>query len=154
MPKLNFDLYSYRIDKAVPDFDESRGLLVMDGNCGACSRWARMVSYWDRKDEFRITTIDSKLGRSLQLHYGIDPDDPDSWLYVVDGKVYTSMQAITAVCMKLGLFFYLFAPMKLVPIGIQDWLYQRIARNRYRFFGRTEMCSLPSPELRRRLITD
>lgn len=154
MPNLDFPEYSYRNDKKIPAFDDTRGLLIMDGTCGACSRWARTVAYWDRKDQFRITTTDSNLGRSLQEHYGIDPDDPDSWVYLVDGKVYTSMQAITEVCLKLGLFFYGFAPMKLVPMGIQDWLYQRIARNRYRIFGKTDMCGLPSPELRKRLVMD
>jgi len=78
--------YSYRDNPNVPDFDEARILLVMDGNCAICSRAARRIARLDTHDQIRIATCTSPLGRALLLHFGFDPEDPASWLMIQDGR--------------------------------------------------------------------
>lgn len=143
--------YSFREDSNIPPFDDSRALVVMDGECALCSRGARMIAARDNRDEFRITTAQSPLGQALLRHYGLNPEDPESWLYLTDGRAYHSLDAIIRVGRRLGGPMRLWAVFAPFPRGMQDWLYRRIARNRYRF-GRAEMCALPDPALRARLI--
>ena len=85
-------------------------------------------------------------------HYGLDPDDPDSWLVVHDGQAVTSLDAMIEMGRIVGGPGWLLQPLRLLPAALKHWLYQRIARNRYALFGRTDLCALPDPKLRARLI--
>ena len=100
---------SYRSDPSVPDFDDDGPRTVMDARCGLCARGARWIARSDRKQEFRIIPAQSELGAALFRHYGLDPLDPVSWLYIVDGKAYTSLDAIIRVGRRLGGVSGLFA---------------------------------------------
>lgn len=144
--------YSYRTDAAVPPFDDSGPVTVMDGECALCSVGARLIARFDRRAEFRICRVQTPLGASLLRHYGLSPDDPESWLYLVDGNAYTSLDAMVRAGARVGGPGVLLQPLRLLPTVVQDWLYRGLARNRYRIFGRTDMCGIPDPALRARLI--
>ncbi len=144
--------FSYRRDADVPAFDDGGPIAFVDGECGLCSRGARLISRLDRRGEFRICPTQSSLGRAVLVHYGLDPDDPDSWLYLVDGRAHGSLQGVLEVGARLGGWGRALTVLRLLPHSLQNAIYRLIARNRYRLFGRKELCQLPDPELRRRLI--
>ncbi len=144
--------YSYRQDRSIPDFDDRGPVAFMDGDCALCTRGARTICSLDRRGEFRICPTASPIGSSILAHYGLDPADPDSWLYLEEGRAYTSMEAIIRVGKRLGGWGHLTRLPGLFPQPVQDWLYRRIARNRYAILGRTRMCAIPDPDFRRRLI--
>lgn len=144
--------YSYRDDGDVPDFDDSGPVTVMDGECALCSTGARLIARFDRAGEFRICRTQTKLGQALLRHYQLDPDDPESWLYIEDGQAYTSLDGLIRAGKRVGGIGRILQIFRLLPRAAQDWLYRRIARNRYRLFGRTQMCELPDPALRKRLM--
>ena len=146
------DPYSYRGDDRVPRFDDSGPVVFMDGNCVLCTRTARMIGKLDRAGEFRICPVQTALGKAVLTHYGLDTDDPDSWLYLAEGRAYTSMDAIIRAGTRLGGLGHAVRAFQILPRGARNWLYRRIARNRYAMFGRTDMCAMPDPALRRRLI--
>lgn len=144
--------YSYRGDSRVPSFDDRGPVVFMDGNCVLCTRTARAIGKLDHAEEFRICPVQSPLGSATLQHYGLDTDDPDSWLYLEDGRAYTAMDAVIRAGTRLGGWGRAVRALMLLPRPVRDWLYRRIARNRYQLFGRTDMCALPDPALRRRLI--
>jgi len=144
--------YSYRHDSAVPAFDDSKIVLVMDGGCALCSRGARWVSRCDKADRFRICPADSGLGQALFRHYGLSTQDPETWLCLFAGRALGGLDAWIAVGRHLGGTAGLLRGLAILPGPLRSWLYRRMARNRYALFGKTEMCALPDPELRRRLI--
>ena len=146
------EAYSYRRDPTVPDFPDDGPVTFMDGDCALCTWGARIIGKLDRKAEFRICPTQSPLGRAVLAHYGLDPADPESWLYLTEGRAYTSLDAIIRVARRLGGVGRLLGVLTVLPRPVQDWLYRRIARNRYQILGRTDMCALPDPELRRRLL--
>lgn len=147
------DAYSYRRDGAVPAFDDGGPIVFIDGECVLCTHSARLLARLDRAGEFRICPVQSPIGRSVLKHYGLDPEDPDSWLYLVDGNAYTSIDGMIRAGRRLGGWGHLLCPLAILPRPAQDWLYRRLARNRYRLFGHTSMCAMPDPALRRRLLT-
>lgn len=144
--------FSYRLDPAVPDFDDSGPVVFMDGDCALCSLGARVIARLDRRGEFRICPIKTDLGAAILAHYGLAPRDPATWLYLEDGKAHGSLDAMIAVGRRTGGVGRLLAPLRLLPLGLRNWLYRRIALNRYALFGRARLCELPDPGLRARLL--
>ncbi|KUF10509.1 thiol-disulfide oxidoreductase DCC family protein [Pseudoponticoccus marisrubri] len=144
--------FSWQQDPAVPEFDDARMLVIMDGDCALCSATARRIARLDRRDEVRIATIQSDLGRALATHLGLDPDDPDTWILLSDGRAFGGFDAVLRLFPRLSRRWQSLRLLSVVPAPLRDALYARIARNRYRLWGRADMCALPDPELRRRLI--
>ena len=146
------DAYSFRSDPGIPEFDTDRILLVMDGECALCSGAARRIANLDKHDAVRITPVRSALGTALMTHYRLDPGDPTTWLMIENGRAFGSLPAILRLGRKLHPVFLLAQPLGLLPRKVQDWLYARLARNRYRLFGYTDICAMPDPALQQRLI--
>ncbi len=153
MSLIKREAYSYRGDDTVPAFEDSGPVVFMDGDCVLCTRGARIIAKLDRAGEFRICPIQTPIGRSMLKHYGLDPEDPESWLYLVDGKAYSSLDAIIRAGTRLGGWGQTLRAFAILPLPVQDWLYRRIARNRYRFVGRTNMCDFPDRDLKQRLLS-
>ena len=152
MRLIGREAYSYRGDATVPAFEDGGPVVFMDGGCALCTRGARAVAKLDRAGEFRICPIQSPLGRAMLKHYGLDPDDPESWLYLCDGKAYNSIDAMIRAGARLDGWGQALQPLAILPRRVQDWLYRRIARNRYRLFGRANMCEVADGDLKRRLL--
>jgi predicted DCC family thiol-disulfide oxidoreductase YuxK len=144
--------YAYRDDPAVPAFDDGGRIAVMDGDCALCSWGARAIARLDRDDAFRICPVQSPVGAALARHYGLEPGDPETWLFLENGEAASGMEAIIRIGERLGGVGRLATAMRILPKGVREWLYRRIARNRYRL-GRSDMCATPDARLRRRLMT-
>jgi predicted DCC family thiol-disulfide oxidoreductase YuxK len=124
----------------------------MDGDCAICSRGARMIHRLDRSGAIRIATIQTPLGEALMAREGIDAADPETWLFFDGGRVWRDAEAIIHVGLRSGGWGRAFGLLRIVPRRLRDWLYRRLARNRYAWFGRGEMCAIPDPAFRARLI--
>ena len=145
------DPYSWRDDPGVPDFDDGGPIAVMDGSCAVCSWGARTIARLDRAGAFRICPVNTPLGTALVRHHGVEPDDPETWLFLDEGCAWSEMEAILRIGERLGGVGRLATVMRVLPREARKWLYRRIARNRYRF-GQTDMCALPDPALCARLL--
>jgi predicted DCC family thiol-disulfide oxidoreductase YuxK len=144
--------YSWRADPAVPAFPDDKALIVFDGVCVLCSGFARFVLKRDRRFAFRLTTAQSPLGQALYRHYGLDTHEFETNLVLADGRAYAKLDTVTVAGEKLGGPWRALMLLRLLPRPIADWLYDRIARNRYALFGRTEHCMIPPPQWRDRFI--
>ena len=144
--------YSYAEDDTVPAWDDAVGLIVFDGECVLCSAFTRFVFRHDRRGRFRFTMAQSPLGQGLYRHYGLNPQDFETNLVILDGVLHAKMASFATVMATLGWPWRALSVVRLIPRPIGDWLYDRIARNRYRLFGRYDACRMPSPELRARVI--
>ncbi|MEQ8557069.1 MAG: DCC1-like thiol-disulfide oxidoreductase family protein [Henriciella sp.] len=129
-----------------PDSD----LIVFDGECVFCSSFARFVATHDKARKFAFVASQSATGRALCVAHGINPDDPESNIVRVDGQAYLKFRAFTKVMTELGWPWKALGVLSLIPRPAANWVYDRIAKNRY-VFGRSH-CILPSPELKARLI--
>ncbi|MEX0340179.1 MAG: thiol-disulfide oxidoreductase DCC family protein [Arenibacterium sp.] len=146
--------FSYRSDETVPAFEDTFPVVVMDGECALCTFGARLIDRFDTTGTIRICPVQSPLGRALLMHYRMDPSDPDSWIFLADGVCWTSFDAWIKAGQAVGSVGHLMRVFWLVPKPARDWMYQRVARNRIAMFGKADMCSLPNPGLRARLIGD
>ncbi|MEH6477757.1 MAG: DCC1-like thiol-disulfide oxidoreductase family protein [Sneathiella sp.] len=151
--KSDLPAYSFRVDDAVPNFIDTAPFTVMDAQCSLCARGAKWIAHNDHQNVFRIIPLQSDLGKALMRHYGMDPTDPMSWLFIENGRGYTSMDAVIRVGDRLGGVWKVLNILRVIPKHGQDYFYGLIARNRYRFFGKTDLCNVSDVEIKKRLIT-
>jgi predicted DCC family thiol-disulfide oxidoreductase YuxK len=144
--------YSYRRDPAVPPFPDDKALLVFDGVCVLCSGFARFILKRDRGFAFRLATAQSPLGQALFRHYGLDAQEFETNLVLADGAAHAKLDTVAVMGERLGGPWRALWLLRLLPRFLADWLYDRVARNRYALFGRTERCMIPLPEWRDRFI--
>ena len=145
--------HSYRADARVPTFDDRQPLIVFDGVCVLCNHFAQFVAARDTAQLFRFTHAQSPLGQGLFRHYGLDPINFETNLLILDGRAYGRLQAFSQITRRLGAPWSLVGhAARVLPAFIGDPAYDTLARNRYRLFGRHEVCALPDPSWRSRLI--
>lgn len=132
------------------DVPQSRNLIVFDDTCLFCSGFARFIAKRDERARFRFTSATSPTGQSLYLRNKLDPQDFSTNIVVLNGETYFKMAAFTAAMVSLGGVWSWLRVLDLLPRPVADWIYDRIARNRY-VFGKSQ-CPVPSRELKDRLI--
>jgi predicted DCC family thiol-disulfide oxidoreductase YuxK len=89
----------------------------------------------------------------LMRDHGLDPLDPDSWLFIEeDGTVTRDLDALIRLGQRTGGIGWLLLWFKVFPKPARNWMYARVARNRYAMFGRAEMCDIPNEALKMRLL--
>jgi len=139
---------------AVPDLAAAaEGVILFDGVCVFCSRWVAFVLARDAAGEFRFATVQSRFGRVLAARLGIDAEAPETNAVILGGRAFFKSDAAIAVLRHLPGWRWV-PVLRLVPRVLRDRLYDLIARNRYAWFGRTELCMVPTPALARRIVPD
>ena len=131
----------------VPD-----NLILFDGVCNLCSALVQFVIRHDREAKFRFAAIQSEIGREIYQSHGLDPADLQTFVFIADGKVVLRSDAAIEVVSRFGGAWRIFAIFRLVPRVARDFVYSTIARNRYRWFGRKEVCMIPTPEIDERFL--
>lgn len=129
-------------------------IVVFDGVCLLCSRWVRFLLKHDHEGRYHFASMQSASGRKLLLEHGLDPDSPLSFLLVQDGQGHTDTEAIARVLRGLTArrWHGLGAAILIVPRMVRDPCYRFVARHRYRIFGQSKTCYLPSAEQRARFM--
>ena len=125
--------------------DSPQGLILFDGVCVLCSRGCHFVSKRDRRGYFRFVPIQMAEGRPLADQLGIDPDRPDSFAFVANGQGYVKSEAVLRIARELPRWRWTWV-FRFIPRVIRDAIYDLVARNRYRWFGRRDACILPNAD--------
>lgn len=133
--------------------DVRDGLILFDGVCVLCSGWVRFLIERDREARFTFTPMQSPYGRKLAERLGIDTADPESNAVISGGYAYFKFDSVMEALGGLPRWRWVRAA-SVLPRPARDWIYDRIAKNRYRVFGRTEFCMVPSRDVMSRFIFD
>jgi predicted DCC family thiol-disulfide oxidoreductase YuxK len=134
---------------AAPDLKQD--LILFDGDCVLCSHWARYVHERDNAQRFKFTAVQSPFGRALAARFGINADNPETNLAILNGRVLFKSDAALAVLRALPGGWWT-PPLRMAPKELRDWVYDRVARNRYRWFGRREQCWAGDPTFAARIL--
>lgn len=126
-------------------------LLFFDGVCGFCSRSVDFVLARDRRSIFQFAPLQGETAR--QLLPPADVDDLNSMVLLVEGRSFCKSSAAVRVLWRLGFGWRLLSVFAwLVPLPLRDLVYDLVARNRYRLFGKHETCRMPTPAERSRFL--
>lgn len=133
-------------------------ILLYDGVCGLCNRFVQFVLKRDRNDRFRFAALQSEFARAILGRHGVRAADLDTVYLVRDFQqagesLLNRSDTAVAVLSELGGFWSLLSVfMRLTPRPLRDWGYNVVAGNRYRIFGKYDVCPLPDPRDRHKFL--
>lgn len=136
------------------DIAKNKQLILFDGVCNLCNSSVLYVIKRDKKDKFLFAPLQSDTGKEIISNFNIDTQKIDSILLYNPEKhtiTYKSSAALH-IAKRLGFPLNLMALFMIVPPFIRNWVYDYIAEHRYRWFGKKEVCMIPTPELQSKFM--
>lgn len=130
------------------------GLMLFDGVCNLCSGSVALAIRLDRKQALRFTPLQAPFGNALAVRYGLNLENPDSFIFFENGQALQGSDALIALASRLGRPWSLVAVCGVLPRRWRDALYHLLARNRYRLMGKRQTCMTPTPEQRAQFLLD
>lgn len=137
---------------ATPPLKEPDSPIVFfDGVCNLCSGAVKFIIKRDRKEQFKFASLQSSIAQKWFIRLGIQKSF-ESIVYCYNGVFYTRSDAALAIARKMDFPWPLLYGLKIIPKGIRNFIYDYIARNRYRWFGKSDQCMIPTAEISKRFI--
>ncbi len=128
-------------------------IVLFDGVCNYCNGMVNFFIRQDRKKIVRFAALQSEAGQRLLERYGLPKENFDSFILIDRGKMYKSSTAGLRLYNQLPWYWKWTQLFWIVPKFIRDAVYDVIAKNRYKWFGKIETCMLPTPEVRSRFVS-
>lgn len=128
-------------------------IVLFDGVCNLCNSSVQFIIARDTKAYFRFASLQSELGKSLLSTHQLSPTSIDTIVLVKKEKVYVRSAAALEIAQHLDGAWRWLSVFRVLPLPLRDALYNFVARNRYRWFGKEESCWLPTPDLRERFLS-
>lgn len=142
-------LNSQRNILAIP---RDKPILLFDGVCNLCNGFVQFIIKRDPKATFRFTALQSEAGQQLLQEAKLPTKELSTVVLWENGKFYTHSDVPLRVVRHLSLGWRVFIIFKILPKFIRNNIYNWIAQNRYRWFGKKESCMIPTPELKARFL--
>jgi predicted DCC family thiol-disulfide oxidoreductase YuxK len=129
-----------------------KNIVLFDGVCNLCNGLVRFLIKRDREAIFKFTSLQSEVGQQWLIKFGLAKNEFESFVLIRGDKYYVKSDAALKMLVQLGGFWKTFYVFKLIPRPVRDFIYDRIAKSRYRIFGRRDVCMIPTPELQERFL--
>lgn len=134
--------------------DENKVLILFDGVCNLCNKSVQYIIKHDKTNQFLFAPLQGVAGKQIIAKYGIDTNKIDSIIVYDAGSQTVKFKSNAAlfVASKMNFPFTLTRLFYMVPTFIRNWIYDFIAQNRYRWFGKNSTCMVPTPELESKFL--
>lgn len=137
----------------ISELPKEKKILLFDGVCNLCNSSVQYVIKKDTKDEFRFVALQSELGQEIVKHIGIADKNIDSIILYLPGiAYYYKSSAVIEISKSLQGFFNYGMFFRLLPTFLRDSVYDYVAKNRYKWYGKQESCMIPTPELKAKFL--
>lgn len=120
--------------------------------CNLCNSSVNFVIKKDKNDVFRFAALQSEIGSQYINKFNIDPSQTDSIILIDVDKHYIKSSAALTIAKSLKGVYPLLYAFIIVPAFIRNWVYDYIAKNRYKWYGKKESCMIPTPELKSKFL--
>jgi len=127
-------------------------ILLFDGVCNLCNGFVQFVIRRDPEAVFRFAPLQSEIGQALSRRAGLSAEEISTVVLFHRGRFFTHSDVALEITRLLPGFWPLLYGLRIIPKPLRDAVYNWVARNRYRWFGRQESCMVPTPELRQRFL--
>ena len=135
------------------ELPKHKKIILFDSVCNLCESSVLFVIKYDKKDEFRFVSLQSDLGKKILHHIGMDSKHIDSIVLYEPGiAYYYKSQAALEIAKSLGGIFHFGTLFRIIPNGIRNWVYDYVAKNRYVWYGKKELCMIPTPEIQSKFL--
>lgn len=127
-------------------------MLLFDGVCNLCNASVQWILKRDRKGIFKFAALQSDTGQMLLQQLGFSEKNFDTVVLVDGPRIFTRSDAALEIVRRIGGWWAFLTVFKIIPRPVRNAIYDWVARNRYRWFGKTEACMLPRPEWKERFV--
>ena len=127
-------------------------IILFDGVCNFCSFWVNFVIKRDKNDIFRFAALQSETGEKYLKKFGLNITDPDTFVLIEGKEYFIKSTAALKVAWELKSWLKISYPLIFLPISFRDFLYDLIAKNRYKIFGKKDVCRIPTAEEKKKFI--
>ena len=133
--------------------ENSKQIILFDGVCNLCNNAVQFVIKRDKKDVFRYAALQSEVGQQLTKERGIDTATVDSIILIDPGTAYyTKSTAALEIGKELKGYRTISSILLGIPSKLRDIVYDFVAKNRYKWYGRKDQCMVPTPELQSKFL--
>jgi len=132
---------------------QNKKIILFDGVCNLCDSVVQFIIKRDKADVFRFVAIQSEIGQEIIKHIGVDTTKTDSILLYEPGRsYYYKAEAALKIAGALGGIYSLLGFFSVFPKSLSNAVYDYIARNRYKWYGKKEECMIPTPEMKAKFL--
>jgi predicted DCC family thiol-disulfide oxidoreductase YuxK len=132
--------------------NQNSHIILFDGVCNLCNSTVQFIIKHDRNGKFYFASLQSEFGQEQVKKYKIDPRLTDSVIYIYNDCAYIKSSAALRIARQLDRGWPLLFVFMFLPPFIRNFVYDFIAKNRYKWFGKKDSCMIPSPELKGRFL--
>lgn len=133
--------------------DSEKKIILFDGVCNLCNSSVQYIIKHDTKDEYRFAALQSEIGKKMIAERHIDTELLDSILLIEPGVAYYAKSTAALMIGKsFGGFWSLVAIFEWIPENFRNSVYDYIAKNRYKWYGKKDACMIPTPELKAKFL--
>jgi len=132
--------------------EEDKPVVLFDGVCNYCNAMINFIIRQDKKKKYLFATLQSEFGRRLLHQWNLPVNSFDSFLVFDNGKLYSKSTAALRLYNQLPWYWKWTQLFWIFPKFLRDAVYNVIARNRYKWFGKKDECMVPSPEIKERFL--
>lgn len=122
-------------------------IIIFDGVCNLCNSYVNLIIAKDSKNQFRFAPLQNDFGKELAAKFQVDISKTDSIILVEAEKVYIKSTAALRIAKRLKGAYPLLFGFIIIPAFIRNWIYDLVAKNRYKWYGKRDTCMVPTDEL-------
>lgn len=134
--------------------DPETAIVLFDGVCNFCNSSVNFLLRRDRNGAFRFAALQSEAGGKLLAEAGLQQHDLDSMVLIEGGEVAVKSTAALRAARRLPGLWFMTGLLLAIPASLRDWCYDAFAARRYRWFGKREVCMIPTAEMRSRFLDE
>ena len=127
-------------------------VILFDGVCNFCNGTVNFIIKQDKKGHFRFAALQSEPGQQLLQEYNLPTNDFNSFILVQNGKIYQKSTAALKLYNELPWYWKWTQIFWIIPKFLRDAVYNTIAKNRFKWFGKKDQCMIPTPAIRNRFL--
>jgi len=129
-----------------------QNIIIFDGVCNFCNKSVNFIINKDPNCHFIFTALQNKSAEELIIKYKVINYDIGSIILIKNEKYFLRSEAVFEIIKDLSGYWYLFGVFRIIPLGIRDYIYKLVSKNRYKFFGKKDSCMIPTKELQKRFL--
>ncbi|HEY8402317.1 MAG TPA: thiol-disulfide oxidoreductase DCC family protein [Cytophagaceae bacterium] len=134
------------------ELPQGKSVVLFDGVCNFCNNSVQFIIARDPQSKFFFASLQSEIGKSVLRKFSLPEDYKASLLLLQEGGLYKKSDAALLIARELTGGWKAFYVFKFLPAFVRDFFYDIVAKNRYRFFGKSEACMIPSLEIKGRFL--
>jgi predicted DCC family thiol-disulfide oxidoreductase YuxK len=132
---------------------KDKKIILFDGVCNLCDATVQFIIKHDKEDLFRFVALQSDMGQEIIRHIGIDTSKTDSIILYEPGRAYYyKADAAIKIASSLGGIYRFMGFFSILPKWLSNKVYDYIARNRYKWYGKKDECMIPTPEMKAKFL--